>query len=325
MTHDWTSRGREVLDIEMEGLHQVRANLGPDFSQAVELLLGCAGRVAVTGIGKSGLVGRKIAATLSSTGTPAFFLHPVEGAHGDLGVVREGDVVIAISYSGKTDELNALLPALRSLGARIIAITGNTASALAALAEITLDASVPREACALNLAPTSSTTATLALGDALAVCVMEGKEFTPSDFKRFHPGGTLGQRLSLKVADLMHRDNLPAVPENAPLEEALERLESGRLGAVCMLDAAGRLTGILTDGDVRRMVVRGMPAMKAPAVTVMSRKPLHARADQSAAELIDLMEEKAVTVLPVLANDAGLVGMVHLHDLLGKGRIKFSG
>ena len=324
MTHDWTSRGREVLDIEMEGLHQVRANLGPDFSRAVELLLGCSGRVAVTGIGKSGLVGRKIAATLSSTGTPAFFLHPVEGAHGDLGLVREGDVVIAISYSGKTDELNALLPALRALGARIIAITGNTASALAALAEITLDASVPREACALNLAPTSSTTATLALGDALAVCVMEGKEFTPSDFKRFHPGGALGQRLSLKVADLMHRDNLPAVPENTPLEEALERLESGRLGAVCLLDAAGRLTGILTDGDVRRMVVRGMPAMKAPAVTVMSRKPLHARADQSAAELIDLMEEKAVTVLPVLANDAALVGMVHLHDLLGKGRIKFS-
>ena len=184
---------------------------------------------------------------------------------------------------------------------------------------------MPREACALNLAPTSSTTATLALGDALAVCVMEGKEFTPSDFKRFHPGGALGQRLSLKVADLMHRDNLPAVPEDATLEEALERLESGHLGAVCLLDAAGRLTGILTDGDVRRMVVRGMPAMKAPAMTVMNAKPLHARADQSAAELIDLMEERAVTVLPVLTSDAGLVGMVHLHDLLGKGRIKFSG
>ncbi len=322
--HDWTNRGREVLDIETEGLYRLRENLGPAFSEAVELLLTCTGRVAVTGIGKSGLVGRKIAATMSSTGTPAYFLHPVEGAHGDLGVVREDDVVIAISYSGKTDELNALLPALRSLGARIIAITGNTSSALAQLADVTLDASVPREACALNLAPTASTTATLALGDALAVCVMEGKEFTPSDFKRYHPGGALGQRLSLRVSDLMHRKHLPAVPEDVPLSQALEGLEAGRLGAVCLLDPAGRLMGILTDGDVRRVMVRGLTDLKTPVNSVMSRNPLHARPDQSAAELIDMMEEKAVTVLPVLAEDNTLVGMVHMHDLLGKGRIKFS-
>ena len=325
MTHDWTDRGREVLDIEVEGLLRLKEGLGPSFTRAVEMLLACTGRVAVTGIGKSGLVGRKIAATLSSTGTPAYFLHPVEGAHGDLGAVRQGDVVIAISYSGRTDELNSLLPALRSLGASIIALTGNMTSTLAELADVALDAAVPREACSLNLAPTASTTACLALGDALAVCVMEGKSFTPSDFKRYHPGGALGQRLTLKVADLMHRKHLPAVPEDVNLEQAFERLESGGLGAVCLLDEAGRLQGILTDGDVRRMVVRGLPPLKGPAAEMMSKNPLRAHLDQSAAELVDVMEEKAVTVLPVVNDGNVLVGMVHMHDLLGKGRIKFSG
>ena len=325
MKHDWIQRGREVLDIETEGLKRLKENLGSEFAEAVDMLLACTGRVAVTGIGKSGLVGRKIAATLSSTGTPAYFLHPVEGAHGDLGVVREGDVVIAISYSGRTDELNALLPALRALGVGIIALTGNTASPLAGLSDIALDTSVPREACTLNLAPTASTTACLALGDALAVCVMEGKAFTPSDFKRFHPGGALGQRLTLKVADLMLQTHLPAAPEDATLGLALERLEAGRLGAVCLLDAGGVLRGILTDGDVRRLVVRGLSDINAPVAGVMTKNPLSARPDQSAAELVDMMESKAVTVLPVVAETGVLVGMVHLHDILGKGRIKFSG
>ncbi len=324
MIHDWIQRGREVLDIETEGLARLRENLGPDFAKAVEMLLACTGRTAVTGIGKSGLVGRKIAATLSSTGTPAWFLHPVEGAHGDLGSVRPGDVIIAISYSGRTDELNALLPALRALGAQIIAITGNPASALTRLADVTLNAWVPREACSLNLAPTTSTTATLALGDALAVCVMEGKAFTPSDFKRFHPGGALGQRLSLKVADMMHREP-PRAPENTSLREALACLEAGKLGAVCLVDERGGLSGILTDGDVRRLVVRGLPDLDASVAAVMTKNPLRARPDQSAAELVDLMEGRAVTVLPVVEADNCLAGVVHLHDILGKGQVKFSG
>jgi arabinose-5-phosphate isomerase len=320
----WITRGREVLGIEMEGLEQVRATLGESFSRAVLLLAACKGRVAVTGIGKSGLVGRKIAATLSSTGTPAYFLHPVEGAHGDLGSVRGGDAVIAISYSGKTDELNAILPALRALGASIIALTGGTASPLAQLADIVLDASVPREACAMNLVPTSSTTACLALGDALAVCLMEAKSFTSGDFRRFHPGGALGRRLSLSVSDVMHREGIPLAGEQAPLSQVLETLDKGGFGAVLLTGENGRLTGILTDGDVRRALCRGRLDTGKSAASIMTAAPLAATADMSAAELMDLMEQRAITVLPVVDEAGNVTGVVHLHDLLGKGQVRFA-
>lgn len=324
MPHTLTARGKEIIGIEIEALQSVQQRLGPSFVKALELLAACTGRVAVTGIGKSGLVGRKIAATLSSTGTPAYFLHPVEGAHGDLGSVREGDVIIAISHSGHTDELNAILPALRGLGASIIALTGGLDSPLAQLADAIIDAGIPREACSLNLAPTSSTTAALALGDALAVCLMEIKAFTPNDFRRFHPGGALGQRLSLLVADLMHRENVPVAQEGIPLAEALNRLDTGGFGALILTDGQGRLTGILTDGDVRRLLCRGEVDLAAPAASLMTANPRHATGDMSAAELMDIMEQQAITVLPVVDEGRLVTGVVHMHDLLGKGQIRFA-
>ena len=325
MTHDWIERGREVIAVEIEGLQSVQEHIGPSFSQAVEILAACTGRVAITGIGKSGLVGRKIAATLSSTGTAAYFLHPVEGAHGDLGAVREGDVVVAISYSGKTEELNAILPALRSLGAKIIGITSGQDSPLAKLSDVVLDVSIPREACPMNLAPTSSTTATLALGDALAVCLIDSKAFTANDFRRIHPGGALGQRLSLSVRDIMHTSCLPVAFVRDTLQEALTQLDKGRMGAVILTDDQDRLAGILTDGDVRRIVCRAGLDLQKPVSEVMTAGPRHAVPGMSAAELMDIMEQKAITVLPVVNEDNTIAGIVHLHDLLGKGQVKFAG
>lgn len=322
--HDWARRAREVFTTEIEGLESVRARLGHSFSCAVEMLATCKGRVVVTGLGKSGLVGRKIAATFSSTGTPAFFLHPVEGAHGDLGSIRSGDVVVAISYSGKTEEVVALLPALRSLGAKLIVIVGDAVSPMARIADIILDVFIPREACPLDLAPTSSTTATLAMGDALAVCLMEAKSFTSDDFKRFHPGGSLGQRLRLKISEVMHTQNLPVVLETATLAATLSVQDAGGLGAALVTDADGKLTGILTDGDVRRYLCRKEPDMSAPVSALMTKNPRHGRADNSVAELLDLMEQKAITVLPVTKEDGTLLGVIHLHDLLGKGTVHFS-
>ena len=325
MMRNWIERGKEVLGIEMDGLDNVREHLGPSFSDAVNMLAACTGRVAITGIGKSGLVGRKIAATLSSTGTPAYFLHPVEGAHGDLGSVREGDVIVAISYSGLTDELNALLPALRSLGARVIAITSGLRSPLAELSDVVIDCTIPREACPMNLAPTSSTTATLAIGDALAVCLIDIKSFTAKDFRRYHPGGALGQHLSLLVEDIMHTDNVPLAEDASSLKDALSVLDNSGYGAVILINSDSRLTGILTDGDVRRLLCRGGPDLLQPVSGVMTRNPRHATADMSAAQLLDIMEQKAITVLPVVREDNSVAGIVHMHDLLGKGRFTFAG
>ncbi|MDR2487936.1 MAG: KpsF/GutQ family sugar-phosphate isomerase [Desulfovibrio sp.] len=325
MTDDWIERGKDVLDIEMEALASVRNSLGPSFVAAVHMLAACTGRVVITGIGKSGLVGRKIAATLSSTGTPAFFLHPVEGAHGDLGSIRGGDVVIAISYSGRTEELNAILPSLRSLGARVIAITSGLHSPLAALSDLLIDCTVPREACPMNLAPTSSTTVALALGDALAVCLMDIKAFTAKDFRRYHPGGSLGRHLSLSVTDLMRTEALPLTDDSVSFGEALRVLDKGGYGTVLLTDGCRRLTGILTDGDIRRVLCRGTADFDQAAARLMTRSPLYAQTAMSVAELVDMMEQKAITVLPVVNDDGTVAGIVHMHDLLGKGRIHFSG
>ncbi|GFM38583.1 KpsF/GutQ family sugar-phosphate isomerase [Desulfovibrio psychrotolerans] len=321
---DWLELGQDVLNIEIEGLKAVRDRLNGPFVDAVTLLAQCAGRVVVTGLGKSGLVGRKLAATFSSTGTPSFFLHPVEGAHGDLGMIRNEDVVLAISNSGETDELNAVLPTMRSLGVSIVSLTGRPDSTMGRLSDVVIDTGVPREACPLDLAPTASTTAALAVGDALAVCLIHWKSFTADDFRKYHPGGSLGQRLSLRVSSLMHAD-APCAPESVSIRQALEVLDAGRLGAVILTDAAGRLSGIITDGDVRRMLCRGIMDMDAPAHTLMVRSPLHATPAQSVAELLDVMEARAITVLPVVQPDMSLAGVIHLHDLLGKGGVKFSG
>lgn len=320
----WLGRAREVLNIEIQGLAAVRDKLESSFAGALEILARCTGRVVVTGLGKSGLVGRKIAATLSSTGTPAFFLHPVEGAHGDLGMIRKEDVIVAISNSGETDELNNILPSLKSLAGNVIALTGGMNSTMAALADVVIDTGVPVEACPLGVAPTASTTATLALGDALAVCLIDWKAFALEDFRRFHPGGALGQRLTLKVQSLMRSTGLPVTPVGASLSQALDSLNSGGLGCVCVLDHNGQLAGILTDGDVRRLVCAGRLDMDTVVDSVMKSSPLRVAPDQSAAEVLDLMESKAITVLPVVDPEGVLLGMIHMHDVLGQGRVKFS-
>ncbi|MBU1003052.1 MAG: KpsF/GutQ family sugar-phosphate isomerase [Proteobacteria bacterium] len=321
---DWLALARETIDVEAQGLVHVRDRLDDGFVMALEMLADCKGRVVVTGIGKSGLVGRKIAATLSSTGTPSFFLHPVEGAHGDLGMLRPEDVALAISNSGETDELNAILPAMKAAGVRLIVMTGCRDSTIGRLADVVIDAGVEREACTLNLAPTASTTATLALGDALAVCLIEWKSFKAEDFRRCHPGGALGQRLRLSVADLMHVGDIPVARESLPFAQALVALSQGGLGALALTDGDGRLTGILTDGDVRRSLCGPRPDLEAQASVFMTRKPSCAGPDSTAAEVLDLMEEKAITVVPIVDGEGRLTGMIHLHDLLGKGLLKFS-
>jgi len=322
---DWLTLAREVLDVEIEGLQAVNKQLGEPFVSALTAMAECEGRVVITGVGKSGLVGRKIAATLSSTGTPSFFLHPVEGAHGDMGMIRKEDVVLALSNSGGTDEVNAIIPVLKSLGAKVIAITGNTASAMSQLSDITIEVKVPKEACPIGLAPTSSTTAQLAVGDALAVCLMEWKSFGKDDFKKFHPGGSLGQRLAMCVDQLMHTDNIPVVRDDVSLKDALEVLNSGGLGLVAIVDGGNILKGVFSDGDVRREVCCGPFDVNKPIGEVMTAAPRRATIGESSAHVLDVMEQNQITVLPVVSEDGMLAGMVHLHDLLGKGSLRFSG
>jgi arabinose-5-phosphate isomerase len=316
---------RTALDIEIESVQNVRDHLDGAFVDAIDLLASIGGHVAVIGIGKSGLIGRKIVATLASTGTPAYFLHPVEAMHGDLGMLCSQDVVIAISYSGKTCELLDIIPSIRAVGIRIIALTGDPDSPLAKLADITLSIAVPREACPMNLAPTSSTTATLALGDALAICLMEKKSLTVADFRRNHPGGNLGQRLALSVADIMHRENLPLAEEEMALGATLNILDRSGFGSVMITDGEGRLKGILTDGDIRRMLCRGLEDMNGSISGVMRMSPVCVMPDVGVAEVMEIMEAKLITSLPVVDEDGIVLGMVHLHDILGRGQLRFTG
>lgn len=324
LERDWTALGRETIDTEIEGLEAVKGRLGESFNHAVSILASCKGRVVITGLGKSGLVGRKIAATLSSTGTASFFLHPVEGQHGDLGSIRADDAVIAISNSGKTDELNAILPVLKSLGVKIVALTGGVNSLMAQFADALIDTGVPREACPLNLAPTSSTTATLAVGDALAVCLIEAKSFTEKDFKRVHPGGALGQRLRASVTDLMHK-SAPITPSDADFGRAVADVHTSGLGASLIVDAGGKAVGILTDGDIRRSLLKRSFEATRPVAEVMTSKFRHATPKMTAADVLNIMESSAITVLPVLDDEHKVLGIIHMHDLLGKGDIKFEG
>ncbi|BCS87733.1 KpsF/GutQ family sugar-phosphate isomerase [Pseudodesulfovibrio sediminis] len=321
---DWLNLARDVFDIEIEGLAAVKGQLDDAFVAALTAMAECSGRVVISGVGKSGLVGRKIAATLASTGTPSFFLHPVEGAHGDMGMLRAEDVILALSNSGGTDEVNAIIPTFKSLGCTVIAMTSNRASAMAEAADITIKVAVPKEACPMGLAPTSSTTAQLAMGDALAVCLMEWKSFSQDDFRKFHPGGSLGQRLASCVDQLMHTDNLPVVAENVSMQEALSVLNSGGLGLVAIVDVDNILKGVFSDGDVRRLVCAGHLDSQKSIAEVMTTAPRRANAGESSAHVLDVMERNEITVLPVVRDDDTLAGMVHLHDLLGKGALKFS-
>ena len=319
MTAERLARARHVLEVEMAGLAAVREHLDARFARAVELVLACRGKVVVTGVGKSGIVCRKMAATLASTGTPAVFLHAGEGVHGDLGTLVRGDVLVAVSNSGETAEVLSLLPAARRLGLPLVAITGKLDSTLARAADVALDVSVPEEACPLNLAPTASTTATMALGDALAIALLEERGFSTEDFALLHPAGALGRRL-LRVEDLMHRGTeLPLVAADASLKDTLVEITSKRLGATGVVDGTGALVGIVTDGDLRRGLERAADIRTLTAHDLMTTQPKTVGGGALAAEAVATMERHAITSLFILADARRPVGVIHLHDLLRAG------
>ena len=314
------ARGRRVLATEAEAVAALEHRLGGPFAEACGLILACEGRVVVTGMGKSGHVGSKIAATLASTGTPSFFLHAAEAIHGDIGMIAAKDVVLALSNSGETDELLTILPVIKRLDVPMIAITGNPASTLARYATVTLDVSVPAEACPLNLAPTASTTATLAMGDALAVAVLEARGFTEEDFARSHPGGSLGRRLLLHVDEVMRTgDDLPAVGPETPLSAGLLEMSRKGLGMTTVLDDARRVLGVFTDGDLRRALDKQLDVHATRMRDVMTVNPRTARPRMLAAEAVHLMEAHRITALPVVDEQGTLVGALNVHDLLRAG------
>ncbi len=322
---DLVNIAKDVLQIEAEGILTLIEHVDESFAEAVEMIFSSTGRVIVTGVGKSGIVGRKIVATLSSTGTPALFLHPVEAMHGDLGMVRPEDIVVALSNSGETDELNFILPSLRTIGTKIIAFTGNLHSTLAQNSDLAIYTGVPREACPLGLAPTASSTAMLAMGDALAVALIKRRDFKARDFRRFHPGGQLGQQLQVRVSELMRRgEAIPVVDRECPIKEAVTVMSQKGLGATLVADETDRLLGILTDGDLRRAVQRLNTLDGKVVADVMTPHPHTISPDRKAGEAIELMERHLVTVLPVTDPTGRILGILHLHDLLGKGRIRFA-
>jgi arabinose-5-phosphate isomerase len=317
-------QAKRVLRIEADAVAALIDRIDDRFEQAVRTVLNCKGRVVVTGMGKSGLIGKKIAATLASTGTPALFLHPAEGIHGDLGMVTRGDIVIALSNSGETEEVARMLPSLKRLGIRIIALTGNSESTLAKNSDVVIDVGVREEACPLGLAPTASTTATLAMGDALAVVLLEQRGFREEDFACFHPGGTLGKKLLLRVRDLMHTgDAIPVVSENTLIKDAIYQISSKKMGITAVLNASGRLVGVISDGDLRRWMEKteqsGENLLTKRAKDIMTRNPKVANKDALAAEAVAIMEKNSITCLIVSDHSTKPEGVIHLHDLLKAG------
>ena len=311
------SSGRRVFEIERQALDAVAAGLGEAFASACQRILDSRGRVVCTGMGKSGHVARKIAATLASTGTPAFYVHPGEAGHGDLGMITEADVVLALSYSGESDELLMLLPVLKRQGNVLVSMTGRPTSSLAQAADVHLDVSVPAEACPLALAPTSSTTASLAMGDALAVALLDARGFTADDFARSHPAGSLGRRLLLHITDVMHSgQDLPCVDAGATLSEALVEMSRKRLGMTAVVDADQRLIGLFTDGDLRRALDSELDVRSARIVDVMTRDPRTIGADRLAVEAARLMETHKINGLIVVDEAGRAVGALNIHDLL---------
>jgi len=313
-------RGRRVLRLEQEAIGVAVESLGAEFARAVELIKGATGRVIVAGIGKSGLIGRKIAATMTSTGTPAFFLHPTESVHGDLGIVTANDVAILLSKSGETVELLPLLEQLTRLGVKCIAITGEPNSTLGKNSAVTLNGWVREEACPHDLAPTTSTTLALALGDALAVALLEEKGFRREDFARFHPGGSLGRKLLLRVRDVMVIEPLPVLPPTATMREAVVQLAERR--GICMIAAAdSRLLGVITTGDLTRLMEQEQDVFRVPVERVMTRLPKIVHADELGSAAVHLMETKGIIALPVLDAEERIAGVVHLHDLMRAGAV----
>ena len=306
-----------VLRLEADAILGLIPKLDEGFERAVALLRRCTGRVIVTGMGKSGLIGRKIAATLASTGTPAYFLHPAEGVHGDLGMVARGDVVVALSNSGETDEVLAILPLLKRLGVPIVLLTGNPGSALARQCEVVLDVGVPEEACPMNLAPTSSTTAALATGDALALALLELRGLRPEDYAALHPRGALGWRSLFKVADLMLTgDAIPIVRDTTPLRGVIVEMTQKRKGMTTVVDSEGQLLGVITDGDLRRLHLRGDSIEDLTAGQAASREPKVIRSEDLAAKALEVMETWQITSLVIVDQARRPVGLIHLHDVL---------
>ncbi len=315
----------EVLKIEAQGILGLVDRINNDFVKLVEMIFASNGRVIVSGIGKSGIIGRKIVATLNSTGTRSLFLHPVEAMHGDLGMVSADDIFLALSYSGETDELNILLPSIKAIGCPVVAMTGNVNSTLANYSDLLIDVSVEKEACPLGLAPTASSTALLAMGDALAVVLLDKRHFSSIDFKRYHPGGALGQRLAEEICNIMLTgDAIPIVSLGSPMSEAVLEIDKKHLGATLVVDAENRLSGIITDGDIRRLVAKGHPIMKLNVDDVMTISPKYALDNSPAYDALNLMETYQITVLPIIDQKKHIRGILHLHDILGKGEFKFN-
>ncbi len=317
-------QARKVLKIEADAVAALIDRIDDSFERAVEMILRCKGRVVVTGMGKSGLIGKKIAATLASTGTPALFLHPAEGIHGDLGMVTRGDTVIALSNSGETEEIARMLPSLKRLGIRIIALTGNPESTLAKNSDVVINVGVKEEACPLGLAPTASTTAALAMGDALAVALLDKRGFKEEDFACFHPGGALGKKLLLHVKDLMHvDDDVPVVKATTLIKDAIYEISSKKMGITAVVNDSGKLVGVISDGDLRRWMEKtektGENLLSKKAEDIMTKKPKIANKDILAAEAVAIMEKNSITCLIVADAASRPEGVIHLHDLLKAG------
>jgi arabinose-5-phosphate isomerase len=314
------SLARAVIDTETGAVARLNERIDEGFLEACRLMLACDGRVIVIGVGKSGHVGNKIAATLASTGTPAFFVHPAEASHGDLGMIKDSDVILALSNSGETDEVNVILPLIKRLGAKIISLTGNPASTLARHSDAHIDVSVEKEACPLGLAPTSSTTAAMVMGDALAVSLLETRGFTREDFARSHPAGQLGRRLLLHINEIMHTgDEIPSVTEDSTISQAIVEMTAKRLGMTAIVNAENRVTGVYTDGDLRRTLDTGLDPRSTPVTEVMTRGGRHIRPDALAEEAMHMMQQFSIQGLLVIDDEGKLAGALNFQDLLRAG------
>ena len=320
MDHTYSIIAQETLDIEAKTLLEAKKHIGDEFKEAVELILPCKGKLIVTGVGKSGLIGAKIAATLASTGTPSFFLHPTEALHGDLGMIGREDIVLAISYSGESEELSSILPHIKRFDIPLIGMSKSRKSTLGRYSDIHIPIVVEKEACPLNVAPTSSTTLTLALGDALAVCLMKARDFKKDDFASLHPGGSLGKRLFVKVKDLMRTNDLPIIDEDASMKEAIVKMSEGRLGTVLLADKEGRLKALLSDGDVRRALLQSDFDLSHRAYEYATKEPLFVDDDEIlASDALVLIENKKIQLLVITDKEKRIKGVLHLHTLIEKG------
>jgi len=311
---------QETLDIEADTLLKASQKIGDEFDKAVDIILNCKGKLVVSGVGKSGLIGAKMAATFASTGTPSFFLHPTEALHGDLGMIGKDDVVIAISYSGESEELGSILPHIKRFGTPLIGMTKDANSTLGRYSDLVIKVEIEKEACPLNIAPTSSTTLTLALGDALAVCLMRARDFKKSDFASFHPGGALGKQLFVKVKNLMQSENLPIISQNAKMKDAIVAISEGRLGTVLITDENSKLTALLSDGDVRRALLSDDFSLDDTVMKYATLEPMSVDdEDMLASDALVLIEAKKIQLLVITDKEKNIRGVLHIHTLIEKG------